>query len=80
MEPFAEVIEAYDAARAGGRSRADAFVRAVDAYLAHRPGLRVSEAGGEVARILLRAAVTARVADGHCKTAADAAPRPVISW
>lgn len=80
MEPFASVIAAYDLARAGGRSRADAFTSAVNAYLAHRPDMRVSEAGGEVARILLHAAVGSPDAAVLCGGAAEAAPRPSISW
>jgi hypothetical protein len=75
MDSFAPVIDAYDAARAAGLSRADAFVRAIDAFRAQRPDLAVGEAGTEVARILLRAAARAQGRD-----AADTFPRPAISW
>lgn len=75
MDPFAPVIDAYDAARAAGLTRADAFLRAIDAFRAQRPGLSIGEAGGEVARILLRAAARAQ---GRCE--AEAFPRPAISW
>jgi hypothetical protein len=77
MGSFASVIEVYDDARAAGLSRADAFGRAIIAFRALRPDLPVGEAGSEVARILLRAAVTARLAQGHGE---DAMPRPAISW
>jgi hypothetical protein len=76
MGSFAPVIEAYDAAREAGLSRADAFVRAIDAFRAERPDVPAGEAGAEVARILLRAAATTRIAQG----AVDAMPRPAISW
>lgn len=72
------VIDAYDDARAAGRSRAESFSRAVAAFRALRPELSIGEAGTEVARILLHAAAMARMAQG-CR-AADAMPRPVISW
>jgi hypothetical protein len=75
MNSFAPVIDAYDAARAAGLSRADAFVRAIDAFRAQRPDVAIGEAGSEVARILLRAAARAQ----GCE-AADAFPRPAISW
>jgi hypothetical protein len=75
MEPFTPVIDAYDAARAAGLSRADAFVRAVDAFRGLRPDLSIGEAGSEVARILLRAAAAAQ-GEGR----AEAFPRPAISW
>ncbi|HEX2114929.1 MAG TPA: hypothetical protein VHM01_11040 [Alphaproteobacteria bacterium] len=75
MEPFAPVIDAYDAARAAGLSRADAFVRAIDAFRTQQPELSTGEAGREVARILLRAAVAAQ-GEGR----GEAFPRPAISW
>jgi hypothetical protein len=75
MESFAPVIDAYDAARAAGLSRADAFARAIDAFRAQRPDLSIGEAGSEVARILLRAAAAAQ---GEGRT--EIFPRPAISW
>jgi len=77
MASFAAVIDAYDDARATGLSRADAFTRAIAAFRSIRPELSVGEAGGEVARILLQAAVTTRLAQGQ---GAGAMPRPAISW
>jgi hypothetical protein len=77
MDPVAAVIEAYDFARAAGLARADAFGRAIDAFRVQRPGLSFVDAGREVARILLQAAVAARIAQGQ---GADAMPRPAISW
>jgi hypothetical protein len=78
MDPFAPVIEAYDFARAAGLSRADAFARAIAAFRLTRPELSLGDAGREVARALLQAAVATRMAQGEC--AADAMPRPAISW
>jgi hypothetical protein len=75
MDSFAPVIDAYDTARAVGLSRADAFVRAIDAFRTRHPDLPIGEAGSEVARILRRAAAAAQ-GDG----CAEAFPRPVISW
>jgi hypothetical protein len=50
----AAVIAAYSAARAQGRTRYEAFVRAVQAYREQCPDdLQASGAGPEVARILL---------------------------
>lgn len=76
MDPVAAVIEAYDVARGSGLSRAEAFGRAIDAFRVERPGLSFGDAGREVARILLQAAIATRVAQGQ----ADAMPRPAISW
>jgi hypothetical protein len=50
------IINVYEAARARGESRCDAFVRAVRFYRTRRPDLPVDRAGTEVARILLSAA------------------------
>jgi hypothetical protein len=77
MNSFASVIEAYDFARVAGLSRADAFVRAIDTFRLAQPELSLGDAGREVARILLQAAVATRMAQGQC---GDAMPRPVISW
>jgi hypothetical protein len=74
MDPVAAVIEAYDLARAAGLSRADAFGRAIEAFRINRPELSFGEAGREVARLLLQAAVATRMAQG------DAIPQPAISW
>ena len=52
----AAVIGAYSAARAQGRSRYEAFVRAVQAYREQCPGEPANSAGTEVARILLATA------------------------
>jgi hypothetical protein len=79
MVSASSVIDAYDDARAAGRSRADSFLRAVEAFRACRPGLSVGEAGAEVARLLLNAAATARAAQDRCSVR-DAMPRPAISW
>lgn len=49
----AAVIAAYSAARAQGRTRYEAFVRAVQAYREQCPDLPANGAGPEVARILL---------------------------
>ena len=49
----AAVIAAYSAARAQGRTRYEAFVRAVQAYREQCPHLPANSAGTEVARILL---------------------------
>jgi hypothetical protein len=49
----AAVIAAYSAARAQGRTRYEAFVRAVQAYREQFPDLPANGAGPEVARILL---------------------------
>ena len=76
MDTFAPVVDAYDAARAAGLSRADAFVRAIDAFRERRPDVTIGEAGGEVARILLRAAAAARADE----SSGDVFPRPAISW
>ena len=46
MDTFAPVVDAYDAARAAGLSRADAFVRAIDAFRERRPDVTIGEAGG----------------------------------
>lgn len=80
MESFTSVVDAYDAARAGGRSRAEAFRCAVRAYTGSHPALSCSEAGREVARILLHAAAVTRVSEGRFSSVLEAAPRPVISW
>ena len=56
----AAVIAAYSAARAQGRTRYEAFVRAVQAYREQCPELAANGAGPEVARILL---ATARSGD-----------------
>jgi len=76
MDPVAAVIEAYDVARGSGLSRAEAFGRAIDAFRVTRPELSLGDAGREVARMLLHAAVATRMAQGQ----ADAMPRPAISW
>jgi hypothetical protein len=54
----AAVIAAYSAARAQGRTRYEAFVRAVQAYReqCQCPDLAANGAGPEVARILLATA------------------------
>jgi hypothetical protein len=52
----AAVIAAYSAARAQGRTRYEAFVRAVQAYREQFSDLPASSAGTEVARILLATA------------------------
>jgi hypothetical protein len=57
----AAVIAAYSAARAQGRTRYEAFVRAVQAYREQFSDLPASSAGTEVARILL---ATAQPEDG----------------
>ena len=80
MESFTSVVKTYDAARARGQSRADAFLCAVQAYAVHHPALQIREAGCEVARILLHAAAMTQVAEGRFGSAAEAAPRLVISW
>lgn len=72
------VIDAYDDARAAGRSRAESFSCAVRAFRVLRPELSSGEAGTEVARMLLHAAAMTRMTQG-CRPA-DAMPRPVISW
>lgn len=74
MDPVAAVIEAYDAARSAGLSRAEAFGRAIEAFRVTRPDLSFGDAGRDVARLLLQAAVATRTAQGQ------AMPRPVISW
>jgi hypothetical protein len=76
MDPVSAVIEAYDVARGFGLSRADAFGRAIGAFRGERPDLSLGDAGREVARILLQAAIATRMAQGQ----ADAMPRPAISW
>jgi hypothetical protein len=77
MGSFAPVVDAYDDARAAGLTRSDAFARAIAAFRSIRPDLSAGEAGSEVARVLLHAAVSARLAQGH---GPDAMPRPAISW
>ncbi len=62
MDLLTDVIDAYDTARAQGQSRADALFGAVNAYIARRPELSLSEAGNEVVRILRRSAEMAAVA------------------
>jgi hypothetical protein len=52
----AAVIGAYSAARAQGRTRYEAFVRAVQAYREQCPTEPANRAGTEVARILLATA------------------------
>jgi hypothetical protein len=54
------IVTTYEAARARGEDRCDAFVRAVNLYRAQRPHLPASRAGTEVARILLAAAQSAQ--------------------
>jgi hypothetical protein len=76
MDPVAAVIKAYDVARGSGLSRAEAFGRAIDAFRLKRPELSFGDAGREVARILLQAAVVTRMAQGQD----EAMPRPAISW
>lgn len=49
----ATVIAAYSGARAQGRTRYEAFVRAVQAYREQCPHIPANNAGTEVARILL---------------------------
>ena len=49
----AAVIAAYSAARAQGRTRYEAFVRAVQAYREQCPHAPANQAGTEAARILL---------------------------
>jgi hypothetical protein len=79
MVSVSSVVEAYDSARAAGLTRADSFLRAVEAFRAGRPELSVAEAGTEVARILLHAAASARAAQNRCSLH-EAMPRPAISW
>jgi hypothetical protein len=76
MDPVDTVIEAYDVARGSGLSRAEALGRAIAAFRVEHPELSFGDAGREVARILLQAAIATRMAQGH----ADAMPRPAISW
>lgn len=52
------VIAAYEAARARGESRCDAFCHAIQTYRTQRPYLPANRAGTEVARMLLAAART----------------------
>lgn len=61
MDLLTDVVDAYDAARARGRSRADALLGAVNVYIARHPELSLSEAGNEVVRILRRSAEMAAV-------------------
>ena len=77
MASFAPVIDAYDDARAAGLARAEAFARAIAAFRSIRLDLSAGEAGSEVARILLHAAVRTRLAQG---LGPDAMPRPAITW
>lgn len=49
------VVAAYNAARARGSSRCEAFVRAVRVYCTLHPDLPANRAGTEVARLLLAA-------------------------
>jgi hypothetical protein len=59
----AAVIAAYSAARAQGRARCEAFVRAVQAYREQFSNLPANLAGAEVARILLASAQSGADAD-----------------
>lgn len=69
------IINVYEAARARGESRCDAFVRAVQFYRNRRPDLPVDRAGSEVARILLSAAH--RYGDGEHPTSELSPPAKV---
>jgi hypothetical protein len=56
MDLLMDVVDAYDAARALGLSRADALLGAVNVYIARHPELSFKEAGNEVVRILRHSA------------------------
>lgn len=70
MDLITLVVDAYDAARSHGRSRADAFFSALSIYRSRYPDLSADEAGREVVRLLLRAAAATRALDhglpGRC--------------
>lgn len=63
MDLVTLVVDAYDAARSCGQSRASAFRRALDIYRTRYPELQAEEAGREVVRLLLDAAAATRVTD-----------------
>jgi hypothetical protein len=56
MDLLADVVDAYDAARALGQSRAEALFGAIGVYVARHPDVSVSDAGNEVVRLLRQAA------------------------
>lgn len=66
LELTSRVIASYETARGRGMSRFDAFCHAVMLYCSEQPGLPVSSAGSEVAR-LLAAAARAEVLDNAGK-------------